>query len=396
VAQGDRHARTLRPGGYGPKRNDGQKIEISGQQEWPGRVRPADNPGMVELAAPVVRDWDFPRSAASILLMTSFARERGMRLTRALQGSGLGPADLSDPDLQVDARQELAVVRNLADALGTPEAGLDLGRRYHVTTFGIFGFACISSPTLREATRFALRYLDLSFTFCIPHVDLGEGEVALTMSEERVPRDVVDFLVLRDLAAVHTVIGDLLPRVRPRGMELRRARPSTVDAYVNAFGVVPRFGAVANIARFDLTYLDRPLPQANAHTVAMCEAQCAELVTRRRARTGIAHEVRERLIRVGGVDAGMDSVARQLVMSPRTLRRRLEAEGTSYRALVDEVRQALAEEMLATGALTVEDVAIRLGYAEASSFIYAFKRWKGTTPAAYARGDRGRTGIPRR
>jgi AraC-like DNA-binding protein len=92
----------------------------------------------------------------------------------------------------------------------------------------------------------------------------------------------------------------------------------------------------------------------------------------------------------------MDSVARQLVMSPRTLRRRLEAEGTSYRALVDEVRQALAEEMLATGALTVEDVAIRLGYAEASSFIYAFKRWKGTTPAAYARGDRGRTGIPRR
>jgi AraC-like DNA-binding protein len=95
--------------------------------------------------------------------------------------------------------------------------------------------------------------------------------------------------------------------------------------------------------------------------------------------------VRERLIRVGGADTGMDAVARELNMSPRTLRRRLEEAGTSYRSLVDEVRETLAEELLDTGALSVEDVAIRLGYAEASSFIYAFKRWKGITPAAYAR-----------
>ena len=76
-------------------------------------------------------------------------------------------------------------------------------------------------------------------------------------------------------------------------------------------------------------------------------------------------------------------------MSPRTLRRKLTEAGTSYRALQDEVRQALAEELLSTGALTVSDVALRLGYAEAASFIRAFKRWTGRTPSAYLRAHTG-------
>ena len=49
------------------------------------------------------------------------------------------------------------------------------------------------------------------------------------------------------------------------------------------------------------------------------------------------------------------------------------------------MRRALAEEMLTATPLSVSDVAIRLGYAESSTFIYAFKRWTGATPAAYRR-----------
>jgi len=116
---------------------------------------------------------------------------------------------------------------------------------------------------------------------------------------------------------------------------------------------------------------------------------CRELVARKRARTGLSQQVRARLLRLGaleaGIDAGMEAVARDLHISVRTLRRRLAEDGTSYRELRDEVREALAEELLATGALSVSDVAIRLGYAEATSFIAAFRRWKGMTPAAYAR-----------
>ena len=77
-------------------------------------------------------------------------------------------------------------------------------------------------------------------------------------------------------------------------------------------------------------------------------------------------------------------VARQLSTSERTLRRRLADEGTSYRALLAEVRLTLAEDA-GDGALSVEDVALRLGYAEATPFIAAFRRWTGTTPARWQR-----------
>ncbi|MEU4519452.1 AraC family transcriptional regulator [Amycolatopsis sp. NPDC024027] len=351
---------------------------------------------MAELAAPAVVDWDFPRGTASIELMTRFAAERGVPAEKLLAATTLTPELLADPAVQVDARQELAVVRVLAGLDGSDATALELGRRYRVTTFGIFGFACISSPTLRDAMLFALRYFDLSFAFCIPHVVLGADRLTLELDDSRVPADVARFLVLRDLAAIFAVMRDLLPEIALDELTFRHGT-STPEGYLAAFGVLPRFGADGCRATLDPALLGRPLPQANDQTVALCAAQCEALVARRRQRSGISQQVRERLVRLGGVDAGMDEIARQLTLSTRTLRRRLTEAGTSYRTLVDEVRQTLAEELLDTGVLSVEDVAYRLGYAEASSFIHAFKRWTGMTPAAFARRFRAaRRGPPGR
>lgn len=343
---------------------------------------------MVELAPPAVAEWTFPRSTASVHLMARFAEDHRVTAEQVLAGSGVAKAALTDPDAQIDAHQELAVARNLVRALGAmPALGVEVGSRYRVTTFGIFGFACVSSPTVRDVMSFALRYWDLSFAFCIPVVDVSEDLITWELRDERVPSDVRNFLVERDLAAMYAVMNDVLQGPIPV-RELIFRFPERVGAatvHREVFGRRPEYGAAANRASFDSSYLDRPLPSGNEQTVTMCEAQCRGLVARRRSRTGIAHEVRDRLVRVGGA-VEMDQVARELNLSPRTLRRRLDEAGTSYRALLDEVREALAEEMLATGALSVEDVAVRLGYAEASSFIHAFKRWKGTTPAAFLRG----------
>ncbi|MBN9744507.1 AraC family transcriptional regulator [Amycolatopsis sp. A1MSW2902] len=338
---------------------------------------------MAELAAPAIRDWDYPRGTASVLLMHRFAEERGVSLP------GVPVEELRAPDRQLDARQELAVVRALLSTVGSgDDVALSLGCRYRATTFGIFGFACISSPTMRDAMVFALRYLDLSFTFCIPHVELDAAGLRLVLDDSRVPDDVARFLALRDLSAICTVMRDLLPEISLERLEFRFPSSSFVDSYRMAFGVAPVFGAAEHRVTLDPELLNLPLPQANEQTVALCAAQCDALVARRRTRSGVPQLVRERLVRLGGADAGMDEIARQLTLSTRTLRRRLTEAGTGYRQLLDEVRQTLAEEMLDTGVLSVDDVALRLGYAEASSFIYAFKRWTGTTPAAYARRNR--------
>jgi AraC-like DNA-binding protein len=112
-----------------------------------------------------------------------------------------------------------------------------------------------------------------------------------------------------------------------------------------------------------------------------------DLLEKRRARTGIAGAVRDLLVREPGQIPDSPAVAAALQMSNRTLSRRLDEEGISFRALVDEVREMLAEEMLVTAQMTTEQVSRRLGYSEPASFVRAFKRWKGVAPQAFRAGS---------
>lgn len=339
---------------------------------------------MVHLEPPAAHDWDFARSMSGLALLAEIGTEHGVALGVMLQGTGLTAADLRDHQREVSAAQELRVIRNLVGAAPSVD-GVAVGARYHLTTFGIFGFALMSSRTVLDAMNIALRFIDLSHTFSIPEVSVAAGETVVELDAARLPADLRRFLVERDLVATTQVLAELRPDGVPLAwVELEFPEPVSTTAYVAALGVVPRFAAPRNAFAFDARLLREPLPQANPQAVAMSEEMCRDMVTRRR-RTGMTQQVRVQVAQQLGRGAAMEDVAAALGLSTRTLRRRLADEATSYQAVLDEVRESLAERMLATGRLTVEDVAQRLGYAEASSFIHAFKRWKGTTPAAYVR-----------
>lgn len=339
--------------------------------------------------------WDFPRNTGSVALMVEFGRKSGLPIADLLEGSGLTEADLSDHNQMIVGRQELAVATNLVELMrevaGPADLGVRVGASYHVGSFGIFGFACLTSSTLGDAARFAARFYELSYGFGLPTVTVDGPVAALRLDLPDLTGPIADFLVRRDLAAIARVIAELLGTPVPfTSIEFEGPEPSAGDgAARDAFGVTPRYDAPANLACWPAALLDNPLPQASEMSVSMCEQQCQDLLERRRQRTGVARRVRDRLASLDGKIDGkphtIASVARQLAISERTLRRRLTEENTTFRDLVEEVNRVLAEELLATGALTVDDVALRLGYAEATSFIAAFKRWTGTTPARYQR-----------
>lgn len=331
--------------------------------------------------------WDFPRGMAGLALLVSFAEDRGIPPRTLLAGTGVTLAALADPDAVVPARDELTALRNLVRALpDEPLLGLELGGRYHVTAFGILGYALMSSRTVRDAMVMTLRYLDLSHLFTSPQVEVTATEVVIRLETVDLPEELTRFLVERDLAAIHTVLAELVPGGIPF-TEVRLAFPGPRPgrAYARLLGVAPELGTERTEVRFAVRHLDRPLRQGNPHTQAVAERMCRDVVARRRTRSGITEQVRVWITRNVAFGADMARAAAELSVSERTLRRRLSAEGTGFQALMDEVRQALAEEMLATEVLSVEDVALRLGYAEASSFIHAFRRWKGMTPAQYQR-----------
>jgi AraC-like DNA-binding protein len=317
---------------------------------------------------PAARGWEFPRSAAGLGVLVAFAARKGIGRRTTLAGTGLTD-HLLGTGAEVTAAQELRVVRNLCRLLGH-QAGVEVGRAYDLTSFGAFGFAVLSSRTVHEAMNVALRFIDLSYTFAIPSAEVVGSEVVVTVDGSGLPADVRRFLVERDATAIHGVLGELVPGGVGGRLTLH-------DDHA--------------LLTFDVAELDRPLPRGNPESVAVYEQLCAEVVTTRRRRSGVTQDARVLIAQKLPTGAPMSAVAADLGLSERSLRRRLEAESVSYQALLDEVRESLARELLRGRAtLAVEDLAVRLGYAGATTFIHAFRRWTGTTPAAYSRAEDGR------
>lgn len=328
------------------------------------------------------------RSAISVHLLTQFALDHGLAIDACLADTGLDWRLLADPGAEVDAEQELQLMRNLHRHLGRrPGSGLAIGRRYQLSSYGIWGFALLSSPTYGDAARLGLRYLDLTYAFHGMRLEEHGEEVHLILDDSQVPDDLRAFLLERDLAGMLQVQRELFSRDLPvLRIDLRQPAPADVTPFIEEIGVLPRFGQPDNRVVFPRRLLDLPLAGANPQAAQLCEQQCQALLAKRSQRGGLAGRIRGLLLERPGSLPDMEQVAVSLHMSVRTLRRRLELEGISFRLLLEEVRQTLAEELLATGALSLEEIAERLGYSEVSNFIHAFKRWKGVAPRRFLRG----------
>ena len=284
----------------------------------------------------------------------------------------------------MEAHQELAIIRNLLAALGDPPGlGVEAGALYHLTAYGIWGFTLISSATMREALRVGGRFRELTFAFSHVRVETDGLRLRLLLRGETVPADVRRFTTERDCAALLAMHRELFGAEGVPLHQVRFAgtRPSSDEPYRTFFQVPVAFGADVTELVYDAELLDRRLPQANEHTAAICAEQCRRLLAQRRQRPrgGTARAVRERLLRRGAVDDGIESTAVALHTTSRTLRRKLTAEGTSYRALTEEVRHVVADDLLRQGH-TMSEIAHRLGYSEPSSFARAYRRWTNPPP----------------
>ncbi len=82
----------------------------------------------------------------------------------------------------------------------------------------------------------------------------------------------------------------------------------------------------------------------------------------------------------GSTDIQLQSIARQMHVSGRTLKRRLRASGSTYRAVLAQVRLEMAMQMLNSTSWPISRIAAQLGYSSATNLSRAFSRWSGSTP----------------
>jgi AraC-like DNA-binding protein len=328
--------------------------------------------------------WSQPRAAASALLMIQLAAEYGVSMARCLAGTGMSRDDVTDPARQIMGQQELAVLRNILRSIHpSVPFGLLAGMRYHTTTHGMWGFTVMSSPTVRSAIEIAVRYFDLTFSFNRFRFEADRHQARMFYDEVDNPDDLKAVLVERDIGALITYERETVGQVIPaQALSFRAQRPAYPDPLQALFGVAPRYNASENCVAFDAELLKMEQLMGDELARRLGEDQCRALVEQRGTGSGTTARVRSRLIRTPGEFPRMEAVAAEFGMSTRTLRNHLEREATSYRELLEQARQKLAEQLLTTD-MTVDAIGERLGYADTSSFIAAFKRWKGVPPRRY-------------
>lgn len=329
--------------------------------------------------------WDFKRSPASVDLLVGFGAELGLPASALLRGSGISLAQLSDPNVELAAVKELKVIANLVKLSGAPSGlGLQVGLRYRITTYGLWGYGLISSATAADALAMALRYLPLTYLFNQIVYRRQAGLATLHFDAPDFTDDLRRFVIERDMAAAAALMRELVGE----GFALSRLQLQPEERGKSSrrlFGIEPVYAAGSNQLSFDASLLARRLPGANPITASLCEQLCAELLRRRTTQASTGDVIRRYLEIPGASLPDLAAMARHLNTSERTLKRRLQGEGTSFRLLLENRRRVLARELLREGKLSVSAIAERLGFADVSSFSQAHKRWHGVSPRARSR-----------
>lgn len=331
-----------------------------------------------------MRFWDFKRGLGSVALLVDCGRERGLSEAALLRGSGISPAQLGDPNVEIDAAQELKVIASFLRLSGAPPGiGISVGSRFRFSTYGLWGYGLVSSASALDALQLALRYLPLTYLFTQLQFRREAALAVLQFEEPDFTPELRRFVVERDMSAAASLMRELVGEdFALQRFQLRLGRPPAAAAPVRLFGATLLHGARSNQLAFETALLERRLPDANPITAAMCEQLCAELVRRRSLQTSTTAAVRQYLEAPGMKLPDLAQMARHLNTSERSLKRRLQAEGSSFRQLLEQRRRALARELLRERRLSLAAIAERLGYADLSSFSQAHKRWHGVSPRA--------------
>ncbi|HEX3364162.1 MAG TPA: AraC family transcriptional regulator [Phenylobacterium sp.] len=319
-------------------------------------------------------------------MLDALARE-GIVASHALAAVGLSELEAADPATRVSLTQVIICLRNAVRLSSDPMFAYRIGLHFHMSTYGMYGFAMLSSMDFRQTMRFAERYHQLA----APLVDMAfteeDGLGIWTLEPKSHPQ--MDASLYRQVVemyfGIHTSLHrDIMgPEFAPSELRVIFEAPSDPNAYAGVLGAPVRFRQPQNQLRFDARRLDHRPSLGNALTYAAVLEVCDRFVDELQRRAGIVGTVRHLLLTNLMRNLSLEDVARDLGTSVRTLRRRLADEGASYRQLTDELRRDVAINYLRETDMTVEDIAYALGFSDAANFRQAFRRWTSATPQQF-------------
>jgi AraC-like DNA-binding protein len=303
----------------------------------------------------------------------------GYDVDSLLAAAGLCGKDLNEREARISCEALGAILIHAQEKRFTPNLGLELARVTPIGAYPLLDYLVATSDNVGEGIRQIARYYQVIGHPVTLEVEDAGDPIRIEMPATAAPfsvefgislmilhfRDETDRRFTAESASFMHAVDDAV------AMERALSCPVCSPAWWNGFNVSREAWSL-------------PLRRRDAMLRELLETHAKEVVDRLPRRGGLVLQVQRALAaRVGEGDTGIDALARQFAMSPRTLQRRLAAEGLSYQELREDARKETAGRCLAESVLTINEVAYLIGYSEAAPFYRAFKRWYGMTPEIY-------------
>lgn len=314
------------------------------------------------------------------------AAQRGVTTATVLAAVGLPAAPFADPTSRIAPLDYMRIIQATLALCGDQGLGFAAGQRLPLTAHGNLGYALLSSATPADAIAVLQRFWYLRGRGAHLHVSTQDDQVIFELQPElALPPDLHRVLFEAMLTGFHHSVQFLLGHDAPPGeIWFNWAQPAYYDNFRAQLPPVRYDMPALQIRMPAQDWLHRRLATANPEALSLAIAQCErefalfgggneDTLTRARATM--------MLDRNGYPD--LDQLAEKLHMSPRTLRRKLLAQSSSYKQLLEEARHRDALRLLEKPGLEIRQIAELLGYADPANFTRAFRQWTGRAPREY-------------
>jgi AraC-like DNA-binding protein len=309
---------------------------------------------------------------------------RGIAADALLLDAGIAPATVQSPHGRVTPESFSKLWLSVAAALDDELFGQD-SRRMKVGSFAMLAHTLTDCPTLGDALKRMARFFNLLLDdfHCALETHGDSALLAIRPCGRHGAPRVFGFetLLMLQHGLACWLVGRRIPVLSAAFCYAEAPRSAE---YQRMYSEHLRFGQEATALHFARALLDLPVIRSQQDARAFVRKAPGNIVLKYKNSEGLAAQVRRRLRASSASEwAGFDDIARQLKMTPATLRRRLDDEGQAFQLIKDQLRRDMAVDMLCHSSRSMADIAASLGFAEPSAFHRAFKKWTGANPGLY-------------
>ena len=323
-------------------------------------------------------------SVAPLQAIPSLLREFGVEPSSVLERVGIDQGSLVDAANRVPYGLVGRLLDECAAASSCPHFGLLAGIRSGPAAAGIAGTLVRHAESVHAALRLFIAHLhlhDRGGVAVLNSQSVENVELSYVIHHANTPgtAQILDASIAIACSVMRCLCG---PQWTPTEVTLSRDRPQLMRPYRAYFRAPIRFDAPRSSLLFPAGCLDQPIAGADPAARTRLLALAAELDAAQPT-TVTELTIRALTRMVIAMPPSSDKVAEVLGIKPRRLRERLEAEGSSVKGLLEDLRCELARQLLEESRLPIGDIAATLHYSKPGAFSRAFKGWTGKTPRAW-------------